>query len=160
MSNSPNEKYIADAVNRFSDTVFRIAFQYVRVRADAEDILQEVFLQLFKSAPPFSVDDEQLKAWLIRVTINKSKDFLRAAKRRRSAGQTYIPPDAPSEHNEVFDALARLSERDRNAIYLHYYEGYTAREISDVIGGSERAVTKRIGRAREKLKDFLEEQPL
>lgn len=53
--------------------------------------------------------------------------------------------------------LDSLSERDRNALYLLYYEGYSAREIARIIGGSERAVTKRISRAREKLKDFLKE---
>lgn len=51
-----------------------------------------------------------------------------------------------------------MPERDRNALYLHYYEGYTAKEIAGIIGGSERAVTKRIGRAREKLKFLLEEE--
>lgn len=156
MINSPNEKYIADAVNKYSDTVFRVAFQYTGDRAEAEDVLQDVFLQLLKTPPPLTVDD-RLKAWLIRVTINKSKDCLRAIKRRREIVRNYTPAAQPSRHDEVFEALNRLSERDRNALYLHYYEGYTAIEIARIIGGSERAVTKRIGRAREKLKDFLEE---
>lgn len=155
MINSPSDKLIIDAVNKYSDTVFRVAFQYTKDRAEAEDILQEVFLQLFKTPPSLTVDDDRFKAWLIRVTINKSKDFLRAIKRRRAARRDYIP-DAPQEsYEDVFEALARLPELDRNALYLHYYEGYTAREISGIIGGSERAVTKRIIRAREKLKNFL-----
>lgn len=160
MLNTPSEKFITDAVNEYSDTVFRVAFQYLKNRADAEDILQDVFLQLFKSPPPLEVRDERLKAWLIRVTINKSKDALRSYKRRTAAKLAYVPPSPPSEHDEVFDALFRLSERDRNALYLHYYEGYTAREIADIIGGSERAVTKRIGRARNKLQEFLREDPI
>ena len=81
MKNLTNENYITAAVNTYSDTVFRVAFQYVKNRADAEDVLQEVFLTLYKKTPQFSVDDDGLKAWLIRVTINKSKDFLRANKR-------------------------------------------------------------------------------
>lgn len=154
--NLPSDKF-TEAVNMYSDTVFRIAFQYVRDRAEAEDILQEVFLQLLKAPPSLPVDDERLKAWLIRVTINKSKDFLRADKRRRAARRDYTPSAAQDEYGDVFEALARLPERDRNALYLHYYEGYTAREISGIIGGSERAVNKRIQRAREKLKEFLKE---
>lgn len=67
-------------------------------------------------------------------------------------------PSAPQDgHSEVFEALFRLPERDRNAVYLHYYEGYTAREIAGLLGGNERAVTKRICRAREKLRRFLGE---
>ena len=157
MFNSPNEKFIVDAVNKYSDTVFRVAYQYTKDSSDAEDIVQEVFLKLFKTPPPQS-DDEWLKAWLIRVAINKSKDFLRSKKRRRTAESNYIPPsEQPTSYNEVFEALAQLSERDRNALYLHYYEGYTAREVARILGGSERAMTKRICRAREKLKKFLEE---
>lgn len=151
----PNEKYITEAVIEYSDTVFRVAFPYFGNRADAEDVVQEVFLQLCKSRPPYPPGSESLKAWLIRVTINKSKDALRAAKRRQTARLVSTPP--PESHDEVFAALGRLSERDRNVLYLRYYEGYTAREIAGIIGGSERAVTKRICRAREKLKIFLED---
>ncbi len=155
MLNSLVEKYITEAVNSYSDTVFRVAFQYTQNRADAEDVLQDVFLRLCKI--PFYLYGDKLKAWLIRVTNNKSKDYLRANKRRLAARRNCPPSDEPSNFSEVFEALNRLSERDRNALYLHYYEGYTAKEISEIIGDSERAVTKRIGRAREKLKKFLEE---
>ena len=151
-----DEKFIEDAINKYSDTVFRVAFQYLKNRADAEDISQEVFLRLLTKLPPLT--GEQLKAWLIRVTINRSKDYLRARKRRDAALSMYTPPEyARDVHNEVFDELAKLPEHDRNALYLHYYEGYTAGEIAGIIGGNERAVTKRIGRAREKLKHLLEE---
>lgn len=153
MLKKPSEQLIEDAINKYSDTVFRVAFQYTKNRADAEDIVQEVFLRLLLKNP--SLIGQQLKAWLIRVTINKSKDYLRANKRRHSA--LFSPIEPQSEHDEVFEELEKLSERDRNALYLHYYEGYTAQEIADIIGGNERAVTKRIGRAREKLKHLLEE---
>lgn len=157
MKNLTNENYITAAVNTYSDTVFRVAFQYVKNRADAEDVLQEVFLTLYKKTPQFSVDDDGLKAWLIRVTINKSKDFLRANKRRRAFVRNYQPPTQTNPYDEVFEALDKLSELDRNAIYLHYYEGYTAKEIAQILGGNERAITKRIERARKKLKVFLGE---
>ncbi len=152
-----SEKFIEDAVNRYSDTVFRIAFQYVYDRSDAEDILQEVFLQLIKTPPPIIGKNGYIKAWLIRVTINKSKDFLRSSKRRRAEVGDREPFVLPDDYGDVFYALAKLSERDRNVIYLHYYEGYTAKEIAYMIGENERAITKRICRAREKLKDFLKE---
>ena len=155
MINYSDEKYITDAVNKFSDTVFRVAYQYTGNRADAEDILQDVFLKLLVAFQ--TGDDNRLKAWLIRVTINRSKDFLRAKKRRRETFNDYSQPEVRESYDEVFEALSKLSERDRTVLYLHYYEGYTAKEIAEIVGDGERAVTKRIGRARIKLKDFLEE---
>lgn len=104
MKNLPDKNLIIDAINKFSDTVFCIAFQYTKNRSDAEDVLQEVFLKLVKK-PPLTKNDGELKAWLIRVTINKSKDFLRANKRRRTALQTYRYPEQPDFFNEVFQSL-------------------------------------------------------
>ena len=69
------EKFITDAVKAYSDTVFRVAFQYTGSRYDAEDIVQEVFLKLLKKLPPLAGDG--LKAWLIRVTLKACKDHLR-----------------------------------------------------------------------------------
>lgn len=147
---------IADAVNTYSDTVFRIAWQYVGNRADAEDVVQDVFLKLLNKRP--ALQGDKLKAWLIRVTINACKDFLRAAKRRREALSRTFFAELPPDTAYVFEELSNLPAKDRDALYLHYYEGYTAREIADIVGDSERAVTKRIGRAREKLKKLLEEE--
>lgn len=152
---NPDKNFIADAVEKYSDTVFRVAFQYTRNRRDAEDILQEVFLQLIKTPP--HTDADRLKAWLIKVTVNKCRDFFRAAKRRRNFAQNYAPADNAETFGEVFEALSALPEKDRNALYLHYYEGYTASEIAAILGGSGHAISKRICRAREKLKKFLEE---
>ena len=152
-----SEKFITEAVEKYSDTVFRVAFQYTGNRCDSEDIVQDVFVKLLDKRPPLV--GEPLKAWLIRVTINRSKDVLRALARRRKAPLGYaLPAPQPELYEEVFDALAQLPERDRTALYLHYYEGYTAREIAGMIGGSERAATKRICRAREKMKKYLSEE--
>lgn len=155
MINQANKNYIETAVINYSDTLFRVAFQYVKNRADAEDVLQEVFLTLFKKPPQLSVDDEKLKFWLIRVTINKSKDFLRAKKRRREKLYDWQPFEHEHDFSDVFETIDKLSETDKNALYLHYYEGYTAKEIAQILGGTERAITKRISRARIKLKDLL-----
>ena len=71
--------------------------------------------------------------------------------------QNYQPTTQTNPYDEVFEALDKLSELDRNAVYLHYYEGYTSKEIAKILGGNERSITKRIERARKKLKVFLEE---
>jgi len=138
--------------------VFRISFLHTRSRADAEDICQDVFISLF-SAPEFS-EEQQLKAWIIRVAVNKCKDFLKSKRRDRA-----VPLDAVSHHVgvnplkdeyiDLIDALKKLPENDQNILYLFYYEGYSAKEIAKILDILEAAVFKRLERARDRLKGLL-----
>ena len=119
--------------------------------------MQEVFLSLLK--PPRFNGEEHLKAWIIRVTLNKCKNFLKSQKRRRAVSLdagVNIGGQTDEERTELLDALHRLPETDRNILFLHYYEGYTAKEIAKFLGGSENAVFIRLNRARDKLKADLE----
>jgi len=154
MDNLVGGEFISRVVNQYSDTIVRIAVQYTRNRADAEDIMQEVFLSLLKQ-PSFN-DERHLKAWLIRVAINKSKNHLKVAARTKTV------PLADAEHyltksqHSMLEELNELPEQDRNAVYLFYYEGYTAKEIASLIGGSQKAILMRLSRAREKLRHLLD----
>ena len=155
MSRFADDKILERAVMQYSGMITRIAFQHTRNKADAEDIAQDVFFSLIKQ-PPFETE-VYLKAWLVRAAINKSRDYLRSAKRRNAAAlnEEYALTE---RDDEVFDALQRLPVKDRNILYLFYYEGYTAKEIADIIGKKEGAVAMRLTRARENLKTFLEER--
>ena len=153
MSNVENN-FISKAVNRYSDMILRIAFQYTQNKADAEDIMQDVFLALIKQ--PFFNEEEHLKAWIIRVAINKSKDYLKAAKIRNAAALD-IPYGFEKEDTEIMDQVQRLPSIDRSIIYLHYFEGYTAKEIACIIKKKENTIHVRLKRARVKLKSLLEE---
>lgn len=154
MKQFANDNFIKRAVMQYSGMITRIAFQHTRNKPDAEDIMQDVFVKLIKQ-PPFE-SDEHLKHWLIRTSINKSRDYLRAAKRRNT-----LPLDdnyaLTPESDAVFSELQRLPDKDRNILYLFYYEGYPAKEIAKILGKKESAVFMRLNRAREKLKIFLEE---
>lgn len=154
MSQFADDKFIQYLVTQYSGMITRIAFQYTRNKDDAEDVMQEVFLTFLKQ-PPFETE-EHLKAWLIRAAINKSKDFLRATKSRRIA-EVNEDCSLTEEQNAVLDELQKLPEKDRNILYLFYYEGYTAKEIANILGKKESAIFMRLTRAREKLKVFLEE---
>ena len=151
-----NCDFLIDAVDKYSNVILRVAFQYVRNRQDAEDLVQEVFLALM-SQPPLDNDDDHLKAWLIRVTINKSKNFLREAKKRKSVSMDDDRFDFSEADRETFKEINKLPEKDRNIIYLFYIEGYRAKEIGEIIGKKENAVHARLKRARERLKHILEE---
>ncbi|MBQ8568166.1 MAG: sigma-70 family RNA polymerase sigma factor [Oscillospiraceae bacterium] len=135
--------------------VFRLAYSYVRNRTDAEDITQEVFFRLYNSSESFSAD-ENAKAWLIRVTVNTSKNHLSSAWVRRKITLTEDIPLKNERDYELLDALNRLNVNYRTVIYLHYYEGYSVAEISDILKISESNVKARLKRGRDKLKSILE----
>jgi len=133
----------------------RIAYQYVKNKADAEDITQDVLLSLIKQT--CFVNREHLKAWLIRVTINKSKDFLKSSKYRNTVALDKVMYSLTSEQAQTLDELDNLPENDRNILYLFYYEGYSVKEIAGILDKKEPAIFKHLSRAREKLKAYLED---
>lgn len=140
----------AYACERYMDTVYRVAVHNTRAVADAEDVTQSVFEALLKSTKDFQ-SDEHLKAWLIRVTLNQCRNLHRA--QAREAGP--LPEDlhASSAGGEsVLCEVRALPEKYRNAIYLHYYEGYTAAEIAQIMGSSVNTALSWLRRGREELK--------
>ena len=146
---------IAFAVDKYSDMVVRIAFQYVHNKTDSEDIAQDVFSTLLKQ--PVLNNAEHLKAWIIRVTINRSKNHLKYLKRRETVPIEKAQYVFTNEQEQLFSELDKLNEKDRNIIYLFYYEGFSAKEIGKMLGKRESAVFVRLNRARANLKNFLED---
>ena len=154
------QSYIA-VVEEFSNLVYRIAYQNLMNVADAEDVVQEVFIKLLKHREEFE-DREHLKAWLLRVAINQCRDYHKQLFRRRESSfgtleQFDTEAQAPEEQF-VLSELRKLSETDRNIVYLHYYEGYSLKEIADMTGRSPNAVNVRLVRARKKLRAILSEE--
>ncbi len=133
---------------RYMDTVFRVAYSYLRCRADADDVTQDVLIQLYRQDKAFE-SDAHVKNWLIRVTVNRCKNILRAPWHRAEDPQ----------YRELFDAVMSLDRRYRLPILLYYYEGYRQREIAELLGVPEETVRTRLSRAREKLKHILSEVP-
>lgn len=145
---------VSEIVDEYGDLVFRIALNYTGNTQEAEDITQESFLAMLKKLPFKSA--EHAKRWLIKVTVNKCKDYYKSARRKN------LPLDERliSESFELSDGLEELEKLDpldRDIIYLFYYEGYSAKEIGKMIGKTKNAVNIRLSRAREYLKELLEE---
>lgn len=137
--------------------VYRLALSYTKSVPDAEDVCQTVFLKLLQqpTRPPGGLE----KAWLIRVTVNQCRG---PCSNPAGAG---APPlwkrqyTSPFQRTgELFQAVMALPPKDRVVIHLHYYEGYTAREIGSQLGISESAVQNRLMRARKRLKSLLKEE--
>ena len=146
----------AEAVfRRYADMIYRVALHNLDDPADADDILQEVCLILLTKKIP--EDEEHLKSWLIRVTINKCRDLSRSFWRRnRKSIDDYEDIEA-EKPPEIMVELQSLSESYRNIIYLYYYEEYTVSEIARLLRMNVNTVKSGLRRARDQLKKLLTE---
>lgn len=127
MGQLTKDEVFALAVQRYSDTVFRAAMHNCSCAADAEDVVQDVFE--IPQLPRQLESEEHLKAWLLRVAINRCRDITRAARQKDTELDENIPAPESGNDGSVLDAVRTLPENYRNAVYLHYYEGYTAAEV-------------------------------
>lgn len=142
------------AVDKYSDMVYRIAFNNLKCKGDSEDIVQEVFIALLKSAANYD-NEEKLKAWLIRVTINKCKNLNKSLWRRSCVPPKNAKELYSQEEISLMEEISQLSEKDRNIIYLYYYEQYSIKEISQILNINCNTAGSRLRRARNKLKLML-----
>lgn len=152
---SPEE--MSRAVETYADMVRRICFVHLKSEHDTEDVFQNVFLKYMLHKGVFESSEHE-KAWLTRVTINACTDWLRSLSRRR-----WIPLETVSEESsmqdesarEVLEAVLQLPDRYRQVVYLFYYEGYSAVEISGILGKKENTVYTWLSRAKGILREKL-----
>lgn len=152
-----SEYAVEQALCRYGDTVRRICFCHLNTREDSEDIFQEVFLKYMLYDPPFESDEHE-KAWLIRVTVNACKDLNRRLFHRKTLPLEVIqeqPGMDDSQKREILSAVLSLPTKYKDAIYLHYYEGYTAGQIGKILGKRENTVYSLLSRGRAMLKSEL-----
>ncbi len=150
-----SEQELNEYITLYRTTVFKVAFNYLKNYEDAEDISQDAFVKLYTCEKQFA-DSENVKAWLIRVTINLCKNLLRSSWHK---ARSELPQDIPFnaiEENGIHDCIQRLSPDYSAMIYLFYYEGYSIKDIAKLCGISSVAVRTRLSRGRAKLKEMLE----
>jgi len=153
-NSSELNEYIQQAIKKYSQMLIRIAFTYVKNLADAEDILQDTFLAFLQANPQFESEEHE-KAWLIRVTINKSKNYL---KRGWFVNRIELTEDLsylPEEESGVLEAVMELDKKYRLPIHLFYYEGYSVEEIANILQTKSSTVKTHLSRGRQILKNKL-----
>lgn len=156
---------IRESIERYSDMVYRLAFSMMKNKYDADDIHQEVFVQYISHYPKLE-NEEHKKAWLIRVTINTCKNWWKNAWRRKVCGM--LEGHEISAQNEAFlqweqrypimEQVQKLPQKYRVIIHLFYYEEMSIKEIAELLKLKESNVRARLTRARQKLKNVLEEE--
>ena len=148
--------------DQYSDDLYRFAVSFVGTKHDAEDIVQDVFIKLLSLK--IKLDKGSEKTYLMTMTANKCRDHLRSSAHKtnvdlESAEWELQYYDGFTERNkEVFDELMRLEGQFRVPIYLHYYAGYSYREIAEILNLSESAVAMRISRGKDQMRIRLEDQ--
>lgn len=149
------------AAERYKDTIFRIALNYCKNPADADDITQNVLIRCYKSTKAFD-SEEHLRNWLIRVAINESKRWLSSPYRAFLANTVELDQarlaqyDLEPEESRLYQALMSLPAKYRVVLYMYYYEEYSAVQIAQIVGVRASTVTTRLSRGRARLKQALE----
>ena len=152
-----SEQEVNIAIERYADLVLRLCMVYLKNKADAEDTFQNVFVK-YTLCPKIFESGEHEKAWLIRVTVNESKDCLKSFFRRNAVSleelRDYAPELDPDRYR-VLEAVWALPKQYRDVIYLHYYEGYTAPEIAGLLNRNPNTVYTHLHKAKKLLKSAL-----
>ena len=148
-------------VRRYEKDLLRICCVYLRDRTAAEDVVQETFIKAFRNMDSFRGESSE-KTWLIRIAINCCRDYRRSAwfryiDRRVSIEQLPILSSAPpsDEHIALTMAIMKLKPKYLEAVLLYFYEGYSMKEIASMLTLTEGAVSSRIHKAKQKLRDEL-----
>lgn len=151
-------------VEKYLKMVYRISFHYFGNREDAEDVSQDVFIKLYSSKIS-TENDEEIKAWLIRVTTNTCHSYFRNPFRRKRTeideNELENIVDTGSSEQDIInrkvimDAVMSLPEHYRIIVYLFYYEEYSIGQISNILRIKETTIQTRLSRARDKLRNAL-----
>lgn len=147
---------IDEIVEKYSNMIMQIAFQNVFNKTDAEDITQEVFIKIMRNISIFQ-NEEHMKAWIIRVTINLSKDYNKNFWNKNTIGLDEEIKCFGEEYKDIFEEISKLKPKYRNIIYLYYYQGYKINEIAEILLMNQNTVSSYLIRARRELKDILED---
>ena len=148
-----------EAFRLFGDRVFSAAFSVTGNREDADDVVQDTFLKYWDTNLNFT-DENHIKAWLLRVAINRSRDMLRSFWRRKKVPWEDYMEELPFEEPEdkaLFETVMSLPAKYRVVIHLHYYEDMSVSEIADVLHTTQGTVKSQLSRGRKLLKNQLME---
>ena len=151
---------VQQLIERYQNSLYAAAFNTCQNQMDAEDVVQETFVQYYTSRKEFE-SEQHIRAWLLRVVINKARNINRTFwKKNKCSLEDYIEtltfPN--SQSRDLFEEVMKLPDKYRIVIHLFYYEDYSVREIADILKLSESYVKVRLSRGRALLRDSLKEE--
>ncbi len=164
-------------IDEFKDKVVNVCFSYTNNLEDAEDVSQEVFIEVYRSFKNFK-NESSLSTWIYRIASNKSIDYLRKQKRLKrgngrisyledfsrqdfasSAGSNTDDPLIQEQRKELlYNAISKLKDKQKQAFVLTQIEGMSQQHTAEVMKTTVKSVESLVMRARNKLKQMLEKQ--
>lgn len=149
------EKDIREVVIKYSDMLYKICLVILCNEHDVQDAIQDTLCRYLEKKPDFR-DEEHEKAWLIKVATNICRDMIRFRVRHPKVSIDEIENIlAAPEQRETLKELLELPIKNKTVIYLHYVEGYSIKEIVDILGITESAVKSRLLRGRKQMRDMV-----
>ena len=158
MAQGFREERLEDWMHDHGPAVLMTARRMLRTGGEAEDVFQEVFTRAYCRIQPFR-DENHVRAWLLRVTINECRSRLRSAWRRRVVLDAAPEPveEEESSNGELIHAVRKLPRRDREVVWLYHFAGFKTAEIAEMLSVPPATVRTRLSRARLKLRTVLTE---
>lgn len=158
MRNRSDDAWFSREIEAMAPMMFRVAFAILRNRTDCEDAAQNAALKAYANLDKLK-DRRYFKTWMIRILKNECMNCTRANRsviRLETCGDVGYDMEVPDlDLNRAFDTL---TEDERLAVTLYYYEGYSTREIAQICDTTDGAIRTRLSRAREALRTRLSEQ--
>lgn len=146
-------------IEKYKNNIYAVAFNICKNKYDAEDVVQDTFIQYLSQKKDFQ-SEQHIRAWIIRVAINKAKNKNNLFFRRNSLPlEDYMETliFESNESHELFEAVMKLPEKYRIVIHLFYYEDYSVQEIADILKITQSNVKVRLSRGRLSLRKTLKE---
>lgn len=156
MNKKVADEDIEQTIIEYSDLLYKICFLILKDDSDVQDVLQETFIKYMTKSPDFESEDHK-KAWLIKVSQNKCKEFLRFHKRHAAVPleeveESFSVTDGmDTDTSNILSLIWNLKYKLKSVVILYYIEGYKVNEVARILGISESAVKKRLERARKEL---------
>jgi RNA polymerase sigma-70 factor, ECF subfamily len=155
-----DERSFSHLIERYYQFVYNLSFKWCRIKEDAEEITQDVFIKLSRKLTTFN-HDSSFRTWLYRITINTAKDYRRKDCTKRIYESAFAEEQADEnagasssesmEANRLYDALDKLPDKQKAAMMLVFAEGLNHKEAAEILNCSETTVSWRIHQARKRL---------
>ena len=170
-----DETALAPLVEKYKRMVYRLAMQITKNHADADDVMQETFIKVYRSIRTFR-KEAAFETWLYRIAVNEALNFVKRRERQREstletaseaeyeaitryraqiANDPHVYAEKAELRHHVTEAVNNLSLKHRTVVILHEFEGLTHAEIASILNCSEGTVRSRLHYARKKLRTLL-----
>lgn len=149
-------RYFSDMYEKYSKAVYGVCLMYLKNKDDAEEAVSESFVRLMENKPEFE-SESHAKAYLMRAAVNICKNCLNSGWRKKVQNDDVLMYMTSPEEETIMNEVLSLPPKYRVIIYMHYYAGYSTKEIAEIMNISQSAVLSRLSRGRNKLKAILTE---